>query len=171
MMGTAINLFICLVAAGATISVLVLETYERRYLKRWSSYNPAQALSRIIDTAEQLLILPPNQRGPVRRAIARDILFDITYVHYLVSEYYRHGTTEDAEVRERALAVALEIKKLFWEVRKSQFVFYFHPKAMADCQRIVHALEGHYRVWTAYIRLMQAKYPDLYGNISIQDAP
>lgn len=171
MMGTAINLFICFVAAGAAIAVLVLGTHEHRYLKRWSSYNPAETLNRIIDTAEQLLILPPDQRGPVRRAIARDILLDITYVHYLISEYYWHGTTENAEVRERALAVAIEINKLFWEVRKSQFVFYFHPKAVADCQRTIHALEGHYRVWIAYIRLMQVKYPDLYGNISIQDVP
>lgn len=165
-----IDLLICIAIAAATIAMLFFQTFSYRHFARLSSHDSAQTLQRILDATSQLSTLPPERRGPLRRAIARDILLNIEFIYTLVSECYRSGASENPEARDLAFVVSTEIIKLAWELRKSLFLFHFHSKAVAGCERIFHALDHHCRVLDAYIEFLKAQYPYLREN-PMDDAP
>ena len=163
MMG--INFFLCIAVGAATIAIALLETVHRRRIQRRTLKDSLNTVQQISDALEELAQLPVEQRGEKRRTISREILLDIEFVVALVFADYDEDPTKDPQVLERTREIMDEIRQLRWELHKALFLFRFRPKLVADCQRLLHAVHRHCLVWVAYARLLQAKYPELYGGI------
>src|SRR5215472_10583761 len=166
-----VSIFICMAVAIATIGVMILETLQRHRIEHRTVEDSLNTMRRITETLSELPNLQGKERAAKRRAIAREILLDIGFVLSMVMERWHDDPPEDQEVRERTFDVMDEIRQLHWELRKSLFLFRFRPRLVADCQRTLHAVLGHYRVWIAYVRLLKAKYPERYGELSVPDLP
>lgn len=168
-MGLNANFYICIGVAVATLLAAMLGTWRRSRIERRAIDESFAAMERITEWVLQLLELPEKERAAMRRAIVKEILLDAAFIYSLVAGYNHEAASESAEVRERRKAAALETVDLIWELRKTQFVFRFRPKMVADCRRIYKAIEGHYRVWIAFIHLLKAKYPERYGELSVPE--
>jgi len=170
-MGLSISIFICTAVAVATIGALILETFQRHRTEHRTVEDSLNTMRRITEALSELPNLQGKERAAKRRAIAREILLDTGFVLSMVMQCWLDEPPKDQEVRERTWDVVDEIRQLNWEVRKSLFLFRFRPRLVADCQRTLHAVLGHYRVWIAYVRLLKAKYPERYGELSVPDLP
>ena len=111
---------------------------------------------------------PVHQRMAKRKEIARAILLDLQFVISMVMQGADDDLCKNQEVRERTRDVLNEIRQLRWELRKALFLFRFRPKLVADCQRILYAVHRHCNVWIAYMRLLKARYPELYRDVSLR---
>ena len=168
-MGLNASFCICIGVAAATLLAMIRGAWQLRQIERRTIDESLARMRQITEWVLQLLELPEKERAAMRRAIVKEILLDAAFIHSLVATYDYDAASESDEVRERRKAAAIETADLIWELRKTQFVFRFRPKMVADCRRIYKAIEGHYRVWIAFIHLLKAKYPERYGELSVPE--
>lgn len=169
MIAMHLSIMICAAIAAVTVGILVQQVYSNRRIEHRTFDDSLRAMERVTFLASELITLPLEQRAARRREIAQEILLDITFVYCLVSECWRESPSGNAEVVERTAEVMHRIIKLRGNLLKTLFLLRFRPKLVIDCRRIFEALEGHHRVWIAFLQLLKAKYPDRYGDLSISD--
>lgn len=162
----AINLLICLSIALAAIWAVILATFQRWSIQSYNMDDALDTMRRITDVTTEMLQLPLEKRAAKRRMIVKDILRDLGFVLYL-TEAYRFD--DHAEIRERTWELMSKIVSLQLELQKIRFLSRFRPRLVADCRRTLEAIQGHYSVWVAYIRLLKAKYPERYRDVSVED--
>lgn len=162
----AANLLICLGAGLAAIGAVILGTLTRRRLERYTMEDSLDTMQRITDVTTEMLQLPLEKRAAKRRMIAKDILRDLGFVFSLIEEY---RFDDHPEVREQTLELRRKIVRLQLELQKILFLSRFRPRLVADCRCTLEAIESHYHVWLAYIRLLKAKYPERYRDVSVED--
>lgn len=168
-MGLNASFYICMGVAAATVLAAMLGTWRRSRTERRTIEESFARMGQITEWVLQLLELPEKERAAMRRAIVKEILLDAAFIHSMLAGCDHDAASESDEVRERRKAAVLEVVDLILELRKTQFVFRFRPKMVADCRRIYKAIEGHYRAWIAFIHLLKAKYPERYGELSVPE--
>lgn len=165
------SLYICIGFAAAGVLVMILGTLNLHRVERRTIDDSFAAMRRIEKWALQLPDLPEKERVAMRRAIVREILLDVAFIQSIVTGYDHEGSPQSDKVRERRSVAMGEIVQLIWELRKTQFVFRFRPKMVADCRRVYKAMEGHCRVWIAFLYLLKARYPERYANLTMPELP
>lgn len=168
-MGLSAEFYVCIGFAAAVLLAMISRVVNLRRTERRTIHDSFAAMERIKEWVLQLPDLPEKERAAVRRAIVGEILLDVVFILSIVRWRDYDGSPESDEVRERREAAAIEIVELILELRKTQFVFRFRPKMVADCRRISQAIEGHCRAWIAFLHLLKAKYPERYAELSVPE--
>lgn len=163
------SFYICVGFALCTLLALLMQAISRPRFETQTLDDSIARTKRILADAEELATLEGKARAAKRRKIAKEILLDIGFIHYLAYLDYADDPPKSPEVREHTLALFRQIHKLHWELHKNLFLFRFRPRVILDCRRIINAMEEHQRVWIAYCQLLKTKYPELYGSLSIPD--
>src|SRR5215470_2840029 len=112
MMELGISIFLVAVAVF-TILAMVLQSVFQRRLERHGFQDSVQRMQRILAAVEELPHLKGKKLATKRREIAKDLLRDNKFVHYLVANCYFHEP-KDSELRKRALALRIELVQLNW---------------------------------------------------------
>lgn len=155
-------LFIFVISVGTAVATIILLFRMIRERLGGESYTMRDSLNtmqRITNALSEISSLPVRERVAKRRMIARDILRDLAFVFSLVDECFRD---DHPGLREQTLALAREIIKLRWELKKNLFLSCFRPKLLADCLRILDAACRHCGIWVTYLQLMKTKYPNQF---------
>lgn len=168
-MGLSAEFYVCIGFAAALLLAMISRAVNLRCAERRTISDSFAAMERIREWALQLSDLPEKERAALRRAIVREILLDVVFILSIVRWRDYDDSPESDEVRERREAAAIEIVELILELRKTQFVFRFRPKMVADCRRVYQAIEGHYRAWIAFLHFLKAKYPEDYAGLSVPE--
>jgi hypothetical protein len=168
-METPISFFVCTAVAFLTLALGLYHFIVERPREIPTLDESLSRLEQIRATLETLPEMDGQQRRAACRTVTRAIRDDCHFLIYLLCECYFEEDPRNKEVKRLSQVAFRETQKVLSSVNWLLFLLRFWPSRVKDCSGIFDATFRHYRSWFAYIRLLHAQYPDLYGNLSIPE--
>ena len=169
-METPISLLICMAVATLTVALgIYLSIVRLRNVKRPTLDEACARNHQIIATLERLSEMNGEERRAACRMVARAIRDDCRFLMGLICEAYLKERPRNEEIKRLQRAAFRETRQVLSSVNWLLILLRFRPSLVKDCSEILDATFRHHDSWFAYIRLLRAQYPDLYGNLSIPE--
>jgi hypothetical protein len=164
-----------IVCAGMALATIGYSIGFAIYLRRNKNKTPDIALD---DTVKRLRTLSAlavklqqsdvqDREMACRQAVGL-IRDDCRILSYLVHNFVL-DVPKDERIHKLSIAASSEVRQVYLRTYWIFLLLRFRPSLLKDCHRVTEVMWRHGNAWLAFLRLLRAQYPTVWGHIDVPD--